>query len=266
MNKWATAGLSVGLSAALVACGGGGSATSSNSTTTTTPATSPVTTPVTTPATNTATGMTGIWNGTSTDGSAVRIVVMDDGQAWRWVVKDNNMVSASYGTASASGTQGTLNLSRFDSTGTRTAESVAVTFSAGVSFKTSAVTNFAYDASYADAPSLFKIVPSAAGQMLIGNTPITLRTDNPTTGLFGTLANSSTSACEYSGTLSANATGKNIFDVTLTPSGAACGITAGVTYKGIASYDPTTNDAYGRLYIAALNPAKDTIFAFYGIL
>jgi len=267
MNKWAI----IGLCSTLAACGGGsGTSTPASTATPGTPATSTPTTPA---ATANAGGMTGIWNGTDAAGASVRVLVMDDGQVWRWVVKDGNVLSVSSGTAnSASTTTGALTLSRFDPAGTRASESVGVTYNAGVSFKTDTAINLSYDASFATAPTLRSIYGYPNGQVLPGSGPVTLTIDDPAllaptppaSVSFGTLKDSS--PCVYTGTLTAHSSGRKIFDITITPAGTACGASAGVTYKGIASYDYDDNATAIKLFIAALNPAKDAMLGFYGLL
>jgi hypothetical protein len=108
------------------------------------------------------------------------------------------------------------------------------------------------DADSESAPHLTLVTGTYAG-LRSDHHQVTVTVDST-----GTLSGHSSEGCTFGGTLSPRAKG-NVFNVTLTFEGGACG-TGTETLTGVAFYDAATN----RLYSAALNHARTTSYLFLG--
>lgn len=230
--------------AALVACGGGGGAA---------PASAPV------PVTNVS--AEGIWNGTTSTGFSVFFVILENGESWG-IYGLTSITGAFFGNASTNSSSISMNgtsfdfISRVGSPGTLTGTVVSKSTLNLVSPAGSTL-NAAYSTSYDQTPSLAALAGTYSGQAVSGGTAPQATT--VTISATGTV-NAVVVGCATSGSVIPRATGKNIFNVSVTSVGPACALGTGTVSTGIAYFNPVT-----RQFIAmALNPSKGDGFVYTG--
>lgn len=252
-------GLAAALSVFLSACGGGGGSSS--------PAT---------PA-STSTKAEGLYTGTSTTGYTFNALVLENDEVW-----------ALYGTPSGgvfyvdglNWAQGSSNNGTFTASNAKDyyknnpvkTGSVSATYVAGSSFNGTAIANGASlgftsaapvnsTYSYTAPASLSTVTGIWTGSTLFGETgTMTIASDGTFKASF---TGSYAGTCSATGTVQPRASGKNVFDVSITFGAAPCGL-PGTTAKGIAiSYllsdgkrqlvaaITTTDKAHGSAFFAA---------------
>jgi hypothetical protein len=228
--------------AALTACGGGGSST---------------------PSAPAATGSAeGFYSGTTSNGWGVDIAILESGDTWGIYYTP----TAIYGALSGSTTWTATTLSGSGSdfyfpnrsltpgtySGTYTPkQSIRVTTSGGV-------TATATYASLYDAPaSLGAVAGTYSGQGITRTSAVT--TQSITISTAGAISGGIV-GCSLSGTATPRASGKGVFNVTVTLTGNLCAAGNGSTMQGVAVYDPASR----RLVTMGLNPAKTDGFFYVG--
>ncbi len=235
--------VSIGLICAfLVACGGGGDDTG--------PAPGP--------------SPEGFWVGSVSTGTRVSLAVLDDGKTWGLYESGGYIVGALAGETSHSGNQlwgsgRDFNLlSRTISPGTYAGTfsekyRVDVRLSNGETFAGS------YDARYEQPASLAAIAGTFSGTGVSGATlpqAVTISVSST-----GQVTAPSSQGCGGSGSILPRASGKNVYDVTITFRGSACALGDGTTVRGIAVYDTTQR----ALWAVALNSGKTDGFIYSAV-
>lgn len=205
----------------------------------------------------------GFWSGTSSNGWTVNLAILENGQTWGVYSSGGTIYGALHGTAQTSGSSvsgsgtdyyvPTRSTSAGSFTGTYTAKSsLNVTLSTGVTFAGT------YGAGYDQAPSLASVAGTFNGTGVTGyssvqSVPVSISASG---GITVPAAN----GCAASGQLTPRASGKNIFDVSVTFNGSNCALGNGATTTGVAYYDSTAR----RLLALALNGAKSDGFIYIG--
>ncbi len=228
----------------ITACNGGGD----SSTTPVTP------TPVVTAE--------GFWSGVSTTGFDVDLAILENGETWGVYSIGNTIYGAVQGATSSSGT--TLNGSGKDfdlSAGTVTPGTYSGTFAAKTSinmtFSRGGGLNGTYQPFYDQPASLTSLSGTFTGSGASGNTS----SSSVSVGISSLGVVSATdSGCSIAGTVIPRASGKNIFNVSVTFTGTTCALGNGSTANGVAYYDSTTR----QLLVLALNNAKTDGFIYIG--
>lgn len=240
--------LTVGVAMVLTACGGGGS-TGGGSTSAIAPP-PPVT-------------AEGFWEGTASNGPAVALAVLEDGETWGIYTSGAFIAGALYGVTSSSGTALTGSGKDFNIparsvtnatyTGSFVAKSsIRVTTSGGVTFSGN------YVAAYDQPASLTTLAGTFSGQGVSGNS--STQTIPVTISASGAITVPTSAGCGASGTASPRASGKNIFDVSVTFNGTSCALGNGTVTKGVGYFNSTNRS----LLVLALNPAKTDGFIYVG--
>lgn len=255
MNKTTALG---GLVAALVlsACGGGDD--------TATPAPKPPATVVT--------GVEGLWSGATTDPLNVQGVVLENGETWSiFTDASGTVVGISQGTAQTtgadvvSGTGRYLNVVDEANITSRTTEPVSytgkyavrdsmlVTAPSGVKFAGT------YGVLYEQAAVVSELLGSYTGtgignQVRQSSIPLTISTG-------GLVSITSYPGCSIRGTAVPRASGRNVFDLPLTFSGAACPVGDGVVLQHVVLYNDTTK----ALLIMGQSSNKAATFVYTGL-
>jgi len=214
----------------LVACGGGGGGSSINT-------------------------AEGLWQGTSSTGANVTVVVLENGETWGGSTVSNTLVSALAGTATGNGSSFSASGSEFafsnnsvgsgSYSGTVTQKSrIQATSNNGSSI------NLAYNTYYDQGVTAAEIAGSytlsgRTARYSISNLIFTIGA----TGNFTIVDN----GCTTTGTATPRASGKSIVNVSATGTG-TCVLGNGVSLSGIAVLDKTVTP--NSLYVIALNSAK----------
>lgn len=215
--------------AVLTACGGGGSS-----------------------SVNTAEGL---WQGTSSSGASVQMVVLENGEAWGGALVGNNLISAIAGTAIGNGTS-------FSATGSEfyfTSNTVATgTYTGTVTQKsriqaatnTGGTINLAYNPYYeqsitaADIAGTY-VLSGRTARYAITNLSFTIAANGSFTIV--------DAGCTTTGTVTPRSAGKVVANVSFTGTG-NCILGNGVTLSGIAVMDKTTTPK--SMSVIALNSSK----------
>lgn len=240
MNKL----LMIGAATVLTACGGGGGSTA----------------PAAPPPLVTAEGF---WEGPASTGASVALAVLENGETWGVYTSGSFIAGALYGTTNSSGTTLTgsgkdFNIpSRSVTTATYNGTFVA---KSSIRVATSGGSTFTgnYVAAYDQPASLAALAGTFSGQGVSGNSstqtiPVTISTS-------GAVTVPTSGGCGASGTVSPRATGKNIFDVSVTFNGTTCALGDGTVTKGVGYFNVTSR----TLSVLALNPAKTDGFIYVG--
>lgn len=242
--------VAAGLLCALVAaCGGGGDDDGA-------PAPAPAPVPAPSPE--------GFWVGRASTGTEVYLAVLDDGKTWGLYQSGNYIIGAlagetSYNGSQLSGSGRDFNLiSRTISPGTYTG-----TFSAKnyVDVRLSNGSTFTgrYDTSYDQPASLAAVAGTFAGTGVTGTTLPQAVTINVSST--GQITAPSSQGCGGSGSLLPRASGKNVYDVSITFQGSSCALGNDTTVRGIAIYDSTQRG----LWAVAMNNAKTDGFIYSAV-
>lgn len=240
--------LMTSLALVLAACGGGGS----DAPVAVAPAPQPV---VATAA--------GFWEGTASTGVVVSLAILEDGQTWGVYTSGNQIAGALYGVTTSSGTTlsgtgkdfnvPTRSIGSASYTGTFAANSrISVNTSTGGSLTA------AYVATYDQPASLTALAGTFQGTGITGTTnaqaiPVTISTT-------GAITVPTSQGCGATGTAVPRASGKNIFDISVTFNGSNCALGNGSTTTGVGYFDT----AKRRLLVVALNSAKSDGFIYVG--
>ena len=213
-----------------------------------------------------ATSAEGRWTGTTSTGSAVAGLVLEDGSYWLFYsARGNPLILAGLiqgtGTSHA-GSFGSSNTRDFDleGAGIRSATMNGSyvpnkRFLGTIAYFNGDTESFTStsDADAESAPNLTQVTGTFSG----------LRTDNHqvtvTVDSTGTLSVHATDGCTVAGTLSPWTKG-TVFHISVTFEEGACS-QGSETVTGMAFYDAATH----RLYIAALNHARTTSYLFLGV-
>ena len=234
--------------ATLVACGGGGGGG-----TTAAPA-APVANAV----------AEGVWSGTSSSGYTLNTLILENGSSY---VMFGNMVGTTLsvvgfdqGTASISGNSISGSLREYYGNGTSATGSMTGTVTTGTSITGSTV--------YGSTNTTFNLAPIASSTYVYG-TPATLSsvsgnwTGNMLSGTSaaisinngtGAIAGSN-SGCNFTGTATPRASGKNVFDVSVTFGASPCAL-PGQTATGIALTYSIAGTALKQLLVAIQDSTK----------
>jgi len=243
--KFRLAGYSVLAAATLLAaCGGGGSDDAS--------------TPAPPPA---VTSMEGFWTGKSAAGFDVALAVLENGDTWGVVTSNGILYSALQGKTTSSG--GTLTgtgrefslssgmVASATYSGTYTAKTrTDVRLSSGNSF------TGAYSAAYDQPASLAALAGTYAGSGV--GTGAGAQSMAVTISASGAISVPPSLGCSASGSAAPRASGKNIFDLRITFTGATCTLGDGATASGVAYYEG------GALIAMGLLPSQTAGFIFAG--
>lgn len=245
--------LMVCLALVLTACGGGGGGGN-------VPAQVPAAIPTPLPV---AASAAGFWEGTASNGVSVALAILEDGQTWGVYSSNNAIAGALYGTTTSSGTTLTGSGKDFNIpartvdaatyTGTFVANSrISVTTSNGGS-----LTAF-YAVAYDQPASLASLAGSYVGTGVTGST---LAQSTPVTiSNTGAISVPASGGCGATGTAKPRASGKNIFDISVTFNGNSCALGNGVVTTGVAYFNAATR----QLIVLALNSAKSDGFIYSG--
>ncbi|MEY8876735.1 MAG: hypothetical protein AB9M60_09535 [Leptothrix sp. (in: b-proteobacteria)] len=227
----------IAVTAVLTACGGGGSGGSSG---------------------NSAGAAEGIWSGTFASGTSASFVVLENGDTWGVYVSNGVLVGAANATTTVngstfSGTERFYDLSTGQVTtgsysGTAAAKSTLTTVDSagGTSFTGTYVT--AYD----QPATLSAIAGSFSGTAVVGGAGS--QTASVSIGANGAITVPSSGGCTTTGSITPRASGKNIYNVSLSFSGTGCVLGNGASTTGIAYYKVTT----GQVLLLTLTPDKST--------
>lgn len=214
------------LTALVAACGGGGGDSA------------------TVPVVAVASPLAGAWEGTSSSGDGLQAMILEDGRMW---VVDGTQVS---GTLFVSGlTRGTLttngtavsaaDLRMHDlGTGAVASGTLSGTFTAGTRI-TATVTAGAASATVQLAPAAaatYNYDTAATLAAVAGNWPGFFSNDTGTVVVAanGSFTSTTSSGCSVSGTVLPRASGKNVYDVSVSFGTAACNVPVGTSAAGNA--------------------------------
>ncbi len=207
----------------------------------------------------------GIAQGTMAQGNSELDIILETGEFYNFVTAAGIALTVDHGTMLEAGASLSANLMQFN-VATNTASSGVMT---GLFIAQSAITGttvvniYQYTAfsanylpNYNTAATLSVLAGTYSGVYSYGGTPVTL-TVSATGAITGTATN-----CAISGTATPRASGKNVYNVSLTLTGANC-TPAGVgTATGIMVLN--SESGLNRLYVASLNPAGTNGFFWVG--
>ena len=235
MNKMTVLG---GLFAAvaLSACGGGGD---------------DVAPPPAKPPATVVTGAEGLWAGTTSDSLNVQSVVLENGETWGLVsTLDSTVVGLSQGNIQASGADVITGSGRYlnvvDEANLTDRKTVAVSYTGKYSVRDSlqvtASNGLKYSGTYGVLYEQVSVVSDVLGTY--SGTGISNQVRTPlislsiTTG--GLVSTDSYPGCSVRGTIVSRPSGRNVFDLPLTFSGATCPVGDGVVIQSVVLYNDTT--------------------------
>lgn len=205
----------------------------------------------------------GFWEGRSSTGVDVALAILENGQTWGIYTANNTLVGALYGNTTSSGT--TLSGSGRDfNLPSRTVEagtySGTFTPKRTITVKTSGGGAFTgtYNAEYEKPASLAALAGTFYGWGISGNS--LAQTISATISTSGAITVPSSQGCSAAGRASPRASGKNIFDISITFSGSTCALGNGKSAAGIAYYDSASRE----VLVMAMNEAKSDGFIFAG--
>lgn len=228
----------------LSACGGGGGSTA----------------PTTLPPAVTAEGF---WEGPASTSASVALAILENGETWGVYTSGSFIAGALYGQTNSSGSALTGSGKDFNIPARSvTAATYNGTFVAKSSIRvaTSAGTTFTgnYVAAYDQPASLAALAGTFSGQGVSGNS--SPQTIPVTISAAGAVSVPTSGGCGASGMVSPRATGKNIFDVSVTFNGTTCALGDGTVTKGVGYFNVTSR----TFTVLALNPAKTDGFIYVG--
>ncbi|XYJ88410.1 hypothetical protein AEMCBJ_12965 [Cupriavidus necator] len=246
----------LGLAAVLAACGGGGDSGSSSSTTT--------------PSTQPAATAEGLYSGTSSSGYQIAGLVLETGEFYVLYGKGSTI----YGVVQGNGTSSNGSFSSsnafdfFLPNSSRIAATVSATYSAkqslqgtlteggqGITFTSS------YQSSYDTPASISAIAGTYSGAAATGSgtSPVSLTVKSD--GTFSGTSPGASGTCGYSGTVTPRATGKNVFNATVTFNGSNCALgTATVSGYAVS----VVSGGVTMLYAVGLLPDRSNGFLAIG--
>ncbi|HMN58320.1 MAG TPA: hypothetical protein PKE15_13830 [Ottowia sp.] len=202
--------------------------------------------------------------GKSSVGSDSIYTVLENGEVWgTFVFPGTSIVGAQFGNAVASGFQvsGALTEFTFTPKNVKTRD-YSGNFQPKQSLFVSEVngpdSRFTYVSTYDQPASLASVVGSYTGAGASGLGP--LQTTSITISSSGGITIPTLNGCAAAGTILPRATGKNVYDVTVTFQGDTCALGNGTTTRGIGTYESSTR----TLLAKALNSTKSDGFFFFG--
>lgn len=255
MNKKTALG---GLVAALVlsACGGGGD---------------DVAPPAAKPPATVVTGVEGLWSGATTDPLNVQGVVLENGETWGVFTNAvGTLVGISQGSVQTSGADVVSGSARYlnvvdeanlaDRTTTSVSytgkyavrDSMQVTAASGVKFSGT------YGVLYEQPAVVSELLGTYSGTGIGNQVREPLVSVAITTG--GLVSIPSYPGCSVRGTVVPRASGRNVFDLPLTFSGAACPVGDGVVIQHVVLYNDTTQ----TILIMGQSASKAQTFVYTG--
>ena len=218
--------IGLALTALLTACGGGGGSSDAG----------------TTPAT--ASPLAGGWEGTSSSGDGIQAMILEDGRIWAvsgtqasGVLFVNSLGRATLTTSGTAVSAGDLRAHDL-ATGTSVTGTLTGTFTAGTSI-TATVTAGGASATMRLAPAAaaaYHYDTAATLTAVAGSWPGFFSNDTGTVvvSATGSFTTTTASGCTVSGAITPRASGKNVYDVTVSFGTAACGVPVGTTGAGNA--------------------------------
>ena len=207
----------------------------------------------------------GIAQGTTGQGYPMLDIILETGEFYNFSTAAGIALTVDHGTMLESGAGLSANLTEFNvaantvvsgvMTGLYIAQS-AITGTTQMSLYLYTSFSANYLASYNTAATPSALTGTYSGVYTYGGAPVTMSI-SATGAITGTSTN-----CAISGTATPRASGKNVFDLSLTLTGANC-TPAGVgTASGIAALN--SESGLTRLYVGALNPAGTNGFFWIG--
>ena len=199
----------------------------------------------------------GFWTGSTSLGSSVNAVVLDNGETWGIYSSGSTVTGAFYGTSTVSGNTATISGSEFNfvtnsgSVGTLTGPITAKSSMSLTSTGGTVTTSLTYSSTYETPATLASLVGTwsyvgrSRGYSLI---PANITIDGS-----GNFTLSQTN-CDISGTLVPRAGGKNVYNITLTAVGSGCAAGQS-TLTGTTYLD--TSVTPNKFLALALNTNKD---------
>lgn len=217
-------------------------------------------------ATGAANAAEGFWVGTSSTGYDIGLAILENGETWGLYSSGNVIYGALVGNTatsgnSLSGTGTDYNIPARTATqgsysGTVTSKSsIAVTTSSGSGF------NGTYRSLYDQSPSLTSLAGTYLGYGVSGSSttqylPVTISSS----GIVS--AGSQALGCIAAGSVTPRASGKNIYNLSVTFTGVNCALGNGTSTTGIAVLDTSVTPS--RLYAMALKSDKSDGFIWTG--
>lgn len=204
----------------------------------------------------------GFWGGTSSTGYNVQMVILENGETWGLYTSGSTLYGALYGNTTTtgnavSGSGSDFNLlSRTVSPGTYSgsvSEKSTIYLAAG-----SSSFNGTYGSTYDQPASLSAAAGVYTGEALTGSTAA--QSITATLSANGALSIPATLGCAVSGTATPRATGKNIFNLSVTFNGSNCALGNGGTATGILYYD----SVHRQILAMGMNPGKSDGFIAFG--
>lgn len=202
----------------------------------------------------------GVWSGPASTGNDVSLVVLENGETWGVYSNGGVIVGALYGATTSSGTtlSGTgrdFNIPARTVTPGTYSGTVASKNTITVNTSLGSVFNGVYGTAYDTAASLASVAGSFSGSAVTAAT-------GPSTANIGIsspgVVSMTDGGCTAAGTAEPRPTGKNVFDVTVTFTGATCALGNGTVTTGVGYYDVANR----QLLVMALNSAKTDGFIY----
>lgn len=205
----------------------------------------------------------GFWSGSTTTGVGVNLAILENGETWGVYTSGGGIAGALYGNTTASGNTLSGSGSDFNIPSRTTSSatysgtfapksSISLTTSGGVSFTGT------YEAAYDQPASLAAVAGSFTGEGVSGSSPV--QGVSVTISSSGAVTVPANLGCSASGLITPRASGKNVFNVSVTFSGSTCALGNGATATGMAYYDSVDQG----LVVLALNSAKTDGFIYIG--
>ena len=255
MNKTTALG---GLVAALVlsACGGGGD---------------DVAPPAPKPPATVVTGVEGLWTGATTDPLNVQGVVLENGESWS-ILTDalGAVVGISQGAVQTSGPDVVSGTGRYlnvvDEANLASRTTVAVSYSGKYAVRDSVQVTDSKGVKFTGTYGVLYEQPAVVSELLgtytgtgIGN-QVRESSVSLSISTGGLVSIPSYPGCSIRGTVVPRASGRNVFDLPLTFSGAACPVGDGVVVQHVVLYNDTTQ----AIVIMGQSASKAETFVYTG--
>lgn len=206
----------------------------------------------------------GLWQGRTSTGLNANIAVLESGETWGIYGSNSVIYGAVHGQTRWG--EGTVSgaATSYDTTTRLVAptaftgsfaprSSIVVTTGDNVQFMAQ------YHPAYDEPPSLPALAGSFRGQAVSATAPP--RGAAVVIAASGAVTLPEVQGCAGAGGIAPRASGKNVYDLDITFSGAGCVLGDGTTVRGIAYYDSSTR----QLLAMALNPERSDGFIYLGI-
>ena len=208
-----------------------------------------------------ATSAEGFWTGKASTGYDISLAVLDNGETWGVYTSNGVLYGALHGSTTSS--NGTLKGSgqEFDlGSGTVASSNYSGTYTSKskTDIRLSNGSTFAgtYEAAYDQPASLSALAGTYAGYGVSTGSPVQAIAITISTS--GAISAPPSLGCSASGSVAPRASGKNIFDLRITFSGASCALGNGANVSGVAYYEG------GSLLAMGLLPSQTAGFIFTG--